>query len=85
MSAFSYNLLINFVILMWCWRRVEEIGWTYHVKNKEVLQRDKEERNILHKIKRRKSNWVGYTLLRNCLLKHVTDGKVEGGETGKKV
>jgi hypothetical protein len=28
--------------------------------NEEVLQRLKEERNILHKIKRRKANWIGH-------------------------
>ena len=22
---------------MWCWRRVEKISWTDHVRNKEVL------------------------------------------------
>jgi hypothetical protein len=49
-----------------------EIGWTELVKN-EVLQRVKQERNILHKIKRRKTNWIGHTLRRNCLLKHVTE------------
>jgi predicted HD phosphohydrolase len=40
---------------MGCWRRIEKITWTDHVKD-EVLQRVKEERNILHKIKRRKAN-----------------------------
>jgi hypothetical protein len=41
---------------MWCWRRMEEINWTDSVKNKEVLHRVKEERNILHKIKIRRGN-----------------------------
>jgi hypothetical protein len=48
------------------------------VRNEEVLHRVKEERNILHTIKRRKGNWVGHILRRNCLLKHVIGGKVEG-------
>jgi len=39
---------------MWCSRRMEKIIWTDHVRNKEVLHRVKEERNILHTIKRRK-------------------------------
>jgi hypothetical protein len=43
----------------------------------EVLHRVKEERNILHTIKRRKTNWIGHILRRNCLLKHVTEGKLE--------
>jgi hypothetical protein len=37
----------------------------------------KEERNIVHTIKRRKANWIGHILRRNCLLKHVIKGKLE--------
>jgi hypothetical protein len=47
------------------------------VRNK-VLHRVKEERGILHKIKRRKANWIGHILRRNCLLNHVIEGKIEG-------
>jgi hypothetical protein len=39
----------------------------------------KEERNILHTIKRIQVNCIGHILRRNCLLKHVIKGKVEGG------
>jgi hypothetical protein len=38
----------------------------------------KEERNIPHKIQRRKANWTGHVLRRNCLLKHVIEGEIEG-------
>jgi hypothetical protein len=48
------------------------------VRNEEVLHRVKEERNILHTIKRRKANWIGHILRRNCLLKQVIEGKLEG-------
>jgi hypothetical protein len=41
---------------MWCWRRMEEISWTDRVRNEEILHGVKEERNILHTIKRRKAN-----------------------------
>ena len=44
----------------------------------EVLHTFKEERNILHVIRRRKATWLGHVLRRNCLLKHVTEGKIEG-------
>jgi hypothetical protein len=44
----------------------------------EVLHRVKEERNIVHTIKRRKANWIGHILCRKCLLKHVIEGKIEG-------
>jgi hypothetical protein len=60
------------------WRRMEKISWTDCVRNEEVLHRVKEERNILHTIKRRKANWIGHILRRNCLLKHVIEGKLEG-------
>jgi hypothetical protein len=62
---------------IWCWRRMEKISWTNRVRN-EVLQRVKEEWNILHTIKSRKANWIGHILRRNCLLKHVVEGKIEG-------
>jgi hypothetical protein len=62
---------------VWCWRRMETISWTDHVKNADILCRAKEERNILHTIKRRKANWIGHNLCRNCLLKHVTEGKID--------
>jgi hypothetical protein len=63
---------------MWCWRRMEKISWTDRVRNEEVLHRVKEERNIVLTIKRRKANWIGHILCRNCLLKHVIEGKLEG-------
>jgi hypothetical protein len=44
----------------------------------EVLHRINEERNILQTIKRRKANLIGHVLRRNCLLKQVTDGKIDG-------
>jgi len=41
---------------MWCWRRMEKISWAYHVRNKDVLLRVNEQRNILHEIWKRKAN-----------------------------
>jgi hypothetical protein len=64
---------------MWCWRRIEKISWTDHVINEEVLLRVKEKRNILHEIRKRKANWIGHILRRNCLLRRVTKGKIQGG------
>jgi hypothetical protein len=55
---------------------MEKISWTNHVKN-EVLPRVKEERDILHTMKRRKANWIGHILRRDCLVKHVFEGKIE--------
>ena len=40
---------------MWCWRRVEKISWSDHVRN-EVLLTINEQRNIQHEIRKRKAN-----------------------------
>ena len=47
---------------MWCWRRMEKISWTDHVRNEEVLLRVKEQRNIRREIRKRKANWIGHIL-----------------------
>jgi hypothetical protein len=49
------------------------------VRKKEALHRVKEERNIQQITKRKNAVWIGYILSRNCLLKHVIEGNVEGG------
>jgi hypothetical protein len=61
---------------MWCWRRKEKISWTDCVRNKEILRRAQRE-EYPTKIKTRKANWIGHILRRNCLLKHVIEGKIE--------
>jgi len=38
---------------MWCWRKIEKTSWTDHVRNEEVLLRVKEQKNILHEIRKR--------------------------------
>ena len=58
---------------------MEKISWTDHVRNEEVLLRVKEQRSILHEISKRKANWVGHILRRNCLLQRVIEGKIKGG------
>ena len=64
---------------MWCWRRMEKISWTDHVRNNEVLLRIKEQRNILHEIRKRKANWIDQILRRNCLLQRVNKENIQGG------
>jgi len=61
---------------MWCWWRMEKIHWTDRVRNEVLLT--VEERNILRTVKRRKGNWIGHILRRNCLLKDVIQEKVVG-------
>jgi hypothetical protein len=44
-----------------------------------VLLRLREQRNILHEINKRKANWIGHILHRNCLPQQVVKGKIKGG------
>jgi hypothetical protein len=64
---------------MWCGRRMKKISWTYQVRSEEASHRVKEQKNILHKISKRKANWTGHILHRNCLLQQVIEGKIKGG------
>ena len=68
---------------------MEKISWTDYVRNEEVLLRVREQRNILHEIRKRKANWFGHILRRNCLLQRVIEGKIKGsievtGRRGRK-
>jgi hypothetical protein len=58
---------------------MEKISWTDHVRNEEVLLGVKEQRNILHEIRKRNANWIGHILRRKCLLQRVVEGKIQGG------
>jgi replicative superfamily II helicase len=54
---------------------MEKISWVNRVRNEEVLQRVKGERNVLRTIKR-EANWIGNILHRKCLLKHIRKEKI---------
>jgi hypothetical protein len=34
---------------------------------------------MLHEIRKRKANWIGHILRRNCRLQRVIEGKIKGG------
>jgi endonuclease V-like protein UPF0215 family len=53
------------------------------VRNEDVLLRVSEQRNILHEIRKRKANWIGHILRRNCLLEEVIEGKIEADGSDK--
>ena len=57
---------------------MEKISWTDHVRNEEVLLTVNGQRNIVHEIRKRKANWIGHILRRNCLLQQVIEGKIKG-------
>jgi len=54
------------------------------VENEDVLRRVKEERNILYTIKGKKANWIGHTMGRNCLVRHVIEDKKMTGRRGRR-
>ena len=43
-----------------------------------MLLQVNEQRNILREIRKRKANWIGHILRRNCLLKQGIEGKIKG-------
>jgi hypothetical protein len=49
----------------------------HHISNAVYIE-PRKKRNILRTKTRRKADWVGHILHRNCLLKHVIEGKIEG-------
>jgi hypothetical protein len=55
-------------------------SWTDRVRNGEVLRVAKEDRNVIHTIKRRRADLIGHILRRNCRLKHTVVRKVGGIE-----
>ena len=56
---------------------MEKISLSDRVRNEEVLHRHKEERSIIHTVKRRKANSIGHTLRRNRVMDHVIEWKLE--------
>jgi hypothetical protein len=46
--------------------------------SKAVLLTVREQRNILHEIRKQKANWIGHILHGNCLLQRVIEGKIKG-------
>ena len=57
----------------------DQLDWSCGKWKSTLLLRVKEQRNILHEISKRKSNWIGHSWRRNCLLQRVIEGKIKGG------
>jgi hypothetical protein len=64
---------------MWCWRRMEKISWTDHVRNEKVLLRVKEQRNILHEIPKRKANWIATVCVETAFYNGLLKERYKGG------
>ena len=55
---------------------MEKIKWCKKVTNKQVLARIGKKRTRLSNMLRRKANWIGRILRRNCLLHDATEGQM---------
>ncbi|KAI5721796.1 hypothetical protein M8J77_025821 [Diaphorina citri] len=55
-----------------------KIKWSDKIRNEEVLRRVGEERSILKTIKKRKANWLGHILRRDCIQRRIMEDKIEG-------
>jgi hypothetical protein len=51
---------------------MELISWTDHVGNEVLLKSQEAE------ISKRKGNWIGHILRRNCLIQQVIEGNIKG-------
>ena len=58
------------------YRRMEKIKWSEKVTNEQVLDRIGEKRTLLNNILRRKANWIGHILRRNCFLDDAIEGQM---------
>jgi len=73
----------------WCWRRMDKNSWADCMRNEKLLLRARKDRNIIHRIQRRKGKSIGHIFRRNCLLKHVIKWKIKeslevAGRRGKR-
>ena len=59
---------------------MEKIKWSEKVTNEQVLDRMGEKKTLINNILRRKANWIGHILRRNCLLHYA----IEGNERSRK-
>ena len=63
-----------------CWRKMEKIGRTERVRS-EVVHRVNwgNQYSTYNKKTTSEANWIGHVVGRNCLLKHIIEGKIEVG------
>jgi len=59
-------------------------SWTDRVRNEEIRNGVKNEKEILYAIKQRNANWAGHILRRNCPLKHTVEEKIEERRRGRR-
>ena len=63
---------------LWFLRRIQNISWIKHITNKEVLQRSRQQRQLLDVIIRRQLQFLGHILRSKMLSKEISkDIKLE--------
>jgi hypothetical protein len=82
LRAVDQNNLESFE--MWCWRKIEKIFWTDHVRNEEELLKVNDQRNIVHEIRKRKSNWSGHIYVETSFYKEVLKEKYKWDRSDRK-
>ena len=55
---------------------MEKIKWSEKVTKEQVLEHIGEKRTLLNNILRRKANWIGHILRRNCVLHDAIEGQM---------
>ena len=55
---------------------IQEIKWSEKITNEGVLESIGEIRTLLNNVVRRRANWFGHILRRNCLLHDAIDGQM---------
>ena len=69
------NLIIRFLEI---YKELMHCFIVFQFFSQVLLLTVNEQRNILHEIRKRKANWIGHILRRNCLLQQVIEGKIKG-------
>ena len=78
---FSLQSAVYFIMLSFWFLYYSHFTYSvcWYLNVKLQCQKVKEQRNILHEIRKRKANWTGHILRRNCLIQRVTEGRIQGG------
>jgi hypothetical protein len=61
---------------VFCWRKMEKISWTDHVRNEEMLLKIQGGEKYPKKNKKNEGRII-HIFRRNCLQRHFVEGKIE--------